>query len=173
VKRVLTVGLIVVATVCVGATVWSVASTVADGVTVAHSYDERCAQPSNVVFPSGSCAPPLRAEDFAARRATLRLTLTRTGARMIDYTFENRTSKLRSFDWTMVELTTPNGARLGCGGDATAERLPAPPGTRKRAAYPCTEVVESGRYSVSYGGLEVAHLDVPSSVGSDRVRPTA
>jgi hypothetical protein len=39
-------------------------------------------------------------------------------------------------------------------------RYPAPPGIAKPSAYPCTEVVEYGRYSASYGGLEVAHLDV-------------
>ena len=148
---------------------------VADGVTIAQSYDARCAQPSNVVFPRGSCAPPLRAEDFAARRATLRLTLLRThaGARMIDYTYENRTSKLRSFNWRMVELTTPSGSRISCGGDATAERYPAPPATPKPSGFPCTEADESGRYAAWYGGVEVAHLDVPSSAVGDRVRATA
>jgi len=175
VKRALALGYLVLFTFIVGATVWSVASTMADGVTVAHSFDDHCSEPSNVVFPSGSCAPPLDAEDFAARRATITLTITRTanGAREIGYTYENRTSTLRSFDWALVELTTPSGARVTCAGDDTTQRYPAPPSTPKVSDYGCAEVGPPGRYTVSYDGVQAAHVEVPSSADGNRVRATA
>ena len=143
-KRALAAGVLVVVTIVVGATVWSVASTIADGATVVRSYDARCSQPSNMVFPSGSCAPPLRGEDFAVHRATLALTLTKTdgGTRLIDYTYENRTSKLRSFDWALVELTTPTGSRVSCAGDDTMQRYPAPPSASTPSSYPCAAVAD-------------------------------
>jgi hypothetical protein len=78
VKRAFTVGLLVVVGCFLAATVWMMGSMLADGVAVVRSFDERCTEPSDVVFPGGSCAPPLRAEDFAAGRATITLTVVRT-----------------------------------------------------------------------------------------------
>jgi len=175
VKRALGAGFVVVITFIVGATVWSVASTMADGVTIAHSFDDHCSEPSDVVFPSGSCARVFRAEDFAAKRATLTLTVTRTGngAREIGYTYENRTSTLRSFDWTLVELTTPSGERVTCAGDDTTQRYPAPPSTAKVSDYGCGDVGPPGRYFISYDRVEAGHLDVRSSADGNRVRATA
>ena len=47
----------------------------------------RCSQPSDHVDGIGSCAPPLRAADFAAQRATLTLTMQpqADGTTTIDY----------------------------------------------------------------------------------------
>ena len=174
-KRALTAGLVTVVIGIVGATIWSVASTVADGVTVVRSYDAHCSAPSDVVFLHGSCAPPLRAQDFVAGRATLEVTVTRVadGARLLDYTYENRTSRLRSLDWARVELTTPDGSRFTCAGDDTRQRYPAPPSTRKVSGYGCAEVGPSGRYVLSYDGVEAAHLDIRSSSHGGGVRANA
>ena len=168
-------GFVVVVLCIVGATIWSVASTMADGVTIVHSYDARCSEPSDVVFPDGSCAPPLDAQDFVAGRATLELTVTRVadGARLIDYAYENRTARLRSLDWELVQLTTPDGSHFTCAGDVTTQRYPAPPSTRKVSGYGCAKVGSSGRYTLSYGGVDVAHLDIRSSAEDAGVRAKA
>ena len=161
-KRALTTGFLIVVTGFVGATLWFVGSTFADGVTIVHSFDDHCSEPSDVVFPRGSCAPPFRAKDFATGRARLRLTVVRTdsGTRLIDYTYENRTSKYRSVEWSMVEMTTPNGVRVPCPGDDTTQRYSAPPSTPKESGYACAEIGPPGRYTVTYGGVVVAHLDI-------------
>ena len=142
--------------------IWFDGSTHNDGVAIVHSFDEHCSEPSDVVFASGSCAPPLRAEDFAAGRATLTLTVTRTdgGTRLIDYTYENRTSRYRSLVWSLVEITTPSGARFTCSGDDTTQRYPAPPSSPRESGYGCVTVGSSGRYTASYGGVDVASLEV-------------
>jgi len=162
VKRALTTGSLIAVSCAVGATLWFLGSTFADGVTLVHSYDDHCSEPSDVVFPRGSCAPPLTAKDFAAGRATLTLTIERTdsGTRLIDYTYENRTSRYRSVDWSMVEMTTPTGVRVPCPGDDSTQRYPAPPSTARESGYACAEIGPPGRYRAAYGGVVVAHLDI-------------
>jgi hypothetical protein len=38
------------------------------------------------------------------------------------------------------------------------------------SGYPCVVIAGPGRYTVSYGGVDVAHLDIPSSTEGNRVR---
>ena len=122
----------------------------------------RCSEPSDDVEGTGSCAPPLHASDFTAERATLTLTVRQRadGTRAIDYTFENRTSTLRSFVWSKVELTTPTSRRVHCLGDDSAARYAAPPSVARQPGYGCPVLAEPGRYVVRYGGVAVASLEV-------------
>ena len=122
----------------------------------------RCSKPSDDVDGIGSCAPPLLAHDFAAERAMLTLTLNQRadGTSTIDYTFENRTQTLRSFVWSKVELTTPTAHRVRCLGDDSVRRYAAPPSVPRLAGYGCPGISEPGRYVVSYGGVDVASLEV-------------
>jgi hypothetical protein len=122
----------------------------------------RCSEPSDHVDGIGSCAPPLLAADFAAKRATLTLTMQpqADGTTTIDYTFENRTATLRSFVWRKVELTTPSAHRVGCLGDDSTRRYAAPPSVPQRSGYGCPGTAVPGRYVVNYGGVEVASLEI-------------
>jgi hypothetical protein len=162
VRRALTIGFFIVIAGAAATTIWLIGSTITHGASVYRSFDERCSEPSDVVFPSGSCAPPLHAADFKSGRAKLTLTVTPSGegTRVIDYTYENRTSRYRSLDWARLELTTPTGTRVTCAGDGSTQRYAAPPSSPQSSGYGCALVGEPGRYVASFEGVAIAHLDI-------------
>jgi hypothetical protein len=162
VKRALTAGLFLVITCLVAGTVWMIGSMLTNGVAGVRSFESHCSKSSDVVFPLGSCARSFTSEDFDAGRAELTLVIVRTdsGTRLIQYTYQNLTSRFRSLDWSLITMTTPTGAHLDCPGDVTTQRYPAPPSAPQESEYACAQIDASGRYTASYDGAVVAHLDI-------------
>lgn len=91
--------------------------------------------------PEGSCAPAFHADDFSSGRATLRAFVRKATHSDVHlgYRYSNRSSEVRSLDWTKVNVMTPDGRKVECWGDDSALHYEVAP----------TETVEV------YGGCDV------------------